>query len=408
MQLTDQHIGGYLIIRADGRLDASWSDYFADTLLEHIRKGHHQLIIDASEMTFLSSAGIRSLVRINKELHQVKGSFLIVNAQPFVAKTIGMTGFNHWLSVELPEAIRGVNEGGQVQKKLSVVDYVLKASSHLSLTKLNFWTPWETLPIEKVMRMAFPEGVFALGIGSAAENVKESSGQFGDFLALGGHVIFQPPQVKSRPDYLLSEKEFVPEMHVIQAFVCKGEMTHLIRFSPDEETNHVGLAQLAEHVLRLTRSDMAAMVILGEIDGMVGASLIRSPDSTLDSPVMGYPDIRDWLSFCGERVYSGYQSLIFGVVSKTKNQEARSLLIPLPTNPGISGHFHAAVFPYQPLQNGEIDMVHHINKFLNGPPPQALFHLIDDNRPVVGLGQTSFIRGACWCAAIHKKEEDLI
>jgi len=408
MQLTDENIGDYIIIKVDGRLDASWSDYFADTLLDHIRSGHHQLIIDARDMAFLSSAGIRSLVRISKELHQVKGSFLIVNAQPFVAKTIGMTGFNHWLSEELPEAIRLVSERGQVQKKLSMEVYVLKTSSHLSLMKLDLWTPWEAIQTEKVAKMAFPDGVFALGIGSAAESVKEASGQFGDFLALGGHVIFQSPQVKSKPDYLLSEKEFIPELHVIQALACKGKMTHLIRFSPDEENNAVGLAQLAEHVLSLTRADMAAMVILGELDGLVGASLIRSPGTKSDSTVMGYPAIRDWLSFSGERVYSGYQSLIFGVVSRTKNTEAKSLLIPLPSNPHISGHFHAAIFPYQPLQNGEIELVHHVHKFLNGPPPQALFHLIDDDRPAIGLGQTSFIRGACWCAAITKNEEDLI
>jgi hypothetical protein len=34
-----------------------------------------------------------------------------------------------------------------------------------------------------------------------------------------------------------------------------------------------------------------------------------------------------------------------------------------------------------------------------------LLHLIEDNRPAIGLGQSSFIRGACWCAAIKYGEE---
>ena len=58
------------------------------------------------------------------------------------------------------------------------------------------------------------------------------------------------------------------------------------------------------------------LVLLAEIDGLVGVSLTRSPgliDGTT-SPAE-WPQIRDWLSFCGERVHTGAQALVTGFVS---------------------------------------------------------------------------------------------
>ena len=84
MQLKEEQRGKYLLIFAVGRLDASWSDYFRDEILKHIRNGHHYIVLDGTESVFLSSAGIRSILQVYKELKTVQGSFLIVNATSFV------------------------------------------------------------------------------------------------------------------------------------------------------------------------------------------------------------------------------------------------------------------------------------------------------------------------------------
>ena len=103
MQITIQTSSNYHLVKTTGRLDANWSEYFTDYFLDLIRQGKHRLIIDASGMEFLSSAGIRALVRIAKELKKVNGDFHIFQATDFVAKTIEMTGFKIWLCNELPK-----------------------------------------------------------------------------------------------------------------------------------------------------------------------------------------------------------------------------------------------------------------------------------------------------------------
>ncbi len=88
MQLKEEQRGKYLLIFAAGRLDASWSDYFRDEILKHIRNGHHYIVLDGTESVFLSSAGIRSILQVYKELKTGRGSFLIVNATSFVNQTL--------------------------------------------------------------------------------------------------------------------------------------------------------------------------------------------------------------------------------------------------------------------------------------------------------------------------------
>lgn len=42
MDLTKEQHGKYMIIKASGRLDASWAEYFSDFFFDLIRNGHHQ------------------------------------------------------------------------------------------------------------------------------------------------------------------------------------------------------------------------------------------------------------------------------------------------------------------------------------------------------------------------------
>ncbi len=222
-------------------------------------------------------------------------------------------------------------------------------------------------------------------------------------MAVAGQLVFQAAEEKARPDYLLAEQAYIPQLDVIQAICCKGEMQTLTRFAPHGEKISFGIAELANRALAISGSDLAAFVILGETDGLVGATLSRLPNSVEHKTAMGFQEMREWLSYSGEKVFVGEQALVFGIVSKVQKQYR--LLRPLPSNPEISAHMHATVFAYQPLQNGKIDLQNQLIKLLNGPSPRAVLHLVDDNRPATGLGQSSFIRGACWCAPITKGED---
>ncbi|MFO7721858.1 MAG: STAS domain-containing protein [Bacteroidales bacterium] len=404
MKVEHKQVDRYIVVTASGRLDASWADYFSEHCLDLIRNGHHHLIMDSQELSFLSSAGIRSLLLINKELSSVNGSFLIINAQPFVAKTIAMTGFGQWLSHEVPVEIRQEQASGAIISGETSGPWVLDPTASLKCSIDGGWEPWKPVVKGNMVLKQFPESVFALGIGGVAEEDGMPE-HFGEFLAIGGNVILQPPEERIRPDYLLTQKEFIPELKVIQAVSCSGGMSHLFRFVPEEQGSSKSITDIALTAMAVTKSKTVAFVVLAEIDGLVGSTLIQSPARLEYERELSFPEIREWLSFCGERAYAGHQAMVFGISAETNMAQGLRFLRPLPSDPNLCGHFHAAVFPYQPLQNGKIGLHQNIRKFLDGPPPEALMHLVDDQRPTTGLGQSAFIRGACWCAGIQNMED---
>lgn len=397
MQLSQEHHGIYLYITASGKLDASWADYFTDTLLNYVRNGQHHLVIDASELVFLSSAGIRALLRINKELASVKGSFRIYQATDFVRQTLSTSGFKLWLADSLPADFHKTaicDENEHLQR------YILNEDAALTLTIHEGWRPWQQLKDESVRRFSFPENVFALGIGSAAENLAMGKEQFGEFIAVSGNVVFQAPLEESRPDYLIAEKDFIPAMQCIQTLWGEGDMSELLRFAPNEDRPFYPVTRLLEMILESGACESAGFVILGEIEGLVGASLIKSPGLLKSDHPLAFPELKEWLSFSGERVFAHQQGLLAGVVKNGKSK----MLPALPSNPDLSAHVHAAVFPYQPLQNDKIHLESTVGKLFNGPPPLSVMHLADDTRPAVGLGESALIRGAVWYAPIQNPE----
>jgi hypothetical protein len=148
-------------------------------------------------------------------------------------------------------------------------------------------------------------------------------------------------------------------------------------------------------------------VILAEIDGLVGISWARSPGLiAADTAAAEFPAVREWLSFCGERVHGGELALVV-VFASTESPPPAVTLPALPSRPGWFVHAHAAVFPFRPLPNGAIDLAATVQSLFSGAAPQALLHLVEDDRPALGLGHSAFIRGACWCAPVRFSSEEL-
>ena len=403
MELVTEKKGAIFIVRAKGRLDASWTDFFTEAFLEFIRQGEHDLLIDAAEISFLSSAGIRSLVRIHKDLTKLKGRFRIFNANEFVVNTLQMTGFGVWIEKKSEANLAEVYDTEAVNGLPSDC-FLIEKNAEMMLATVNHWTPWEKADGGKLKTIAYQSDTFSVGIGCPQGSASENQTMPGDFMVVAGNILFQSPEEESRPDFLQPLENFIPRFRVLQALEAKGSMSHLIRFKPDAVSQNFSVSALIDKCHNLLQSDNILFVILAESDGVLGAHLIQSPTLINNSVRVEGIGLREWLTFTGERAFIGDQVLAVGFASLKPNQSLKPLL----RQPSIDDewflHIHAAVFPYQPIQNGLLDLQTQLSRFLNGPPPKALMHLINDQRPEAGLGQTRFSRGAVWCSAIKMEE----
>ncbi|MDD2558273.1 MAG: STAS domain-containing protein [Desulfuromonas sp.] len=409
MKIEFEQRGECSLIRVQGRLDATWADHFSTTLMGKIREGQHWLAVDASQLDFLSSAGIRALMQIYKELSKVKGQFWVINPAPFVDQTLRSSGLGMWLDVDstaLPPAANTYPDTEAVPQVAPQMEYFeLDAGARLHASIPATWRPWEALNPSTIPSVTFPRDSIALGIGAPQMPGMDTAALLGDFLAVAGNVVFQPAQEQTPADYLLAEESFIPQLECAQVLQLQGQMAHLLRFAPTDTQAEYTLAQLLDKMTAHCAATAVGFVILGEIDGLVGAHLIQSPGALSSAADIQYPAIREWLSFCGERSYAGEQALIVGVAATRSGPLLPQLeSAPAGKNGMAAAHMHATVFPRQPLQNGILDMHDALLQFLNAAPPKTVMHLVEDKRPMLGLGESALVRGACWFSAIQNPE----
>jgi anti-anti-sigma factor len=414
MNIETEISGNQAILKVTGRLDAAWAEHFHKAALETIRDGHHNLRIDASGLEYLSSAGIRSLLRIQRELNAVKGSFGIICPSAFVADTLRLSGLQLLIMTEsessATENVQSADmaplTAGKSAPGIRFENHPLAPNGQIKVRTAGRWNPW--LPVQNgdAAEVSFPRNVFSLGIGAPGKDVDVARTRFGEFIAASGHLSWLPGDGADTPDYLEQAELFVPSLQVIQSLTGEGEFSHLLRFSPCKKGNFLNLSDLFLELLQTTRSNSAAMIGLVEVEGLVGAALSRSPGliQTTDHP-SDFPEIRNWMRFCGERIHSQAQALIVAFISRDPAHASVSQLAPLPSRPEIRAHTHAVVLPYRPLQQGVLELEPSVAAVFGDNEPIGLLHLIEDDRSTIGLGQSAFVRGACWCAPLVFSKE---
>jgi hypothetical protein len=124
----------------------------------------------------------------------------------------------------------------------------------------------------------------------------------------------------------------------------------------------------------------------------VGAALRQSPADPGEADLFAFPAIRSRLTFTTERAFARSLTLAVGIVARSPQPQLR----PLGRSPDLFGHFHAAAFSFGPLKRGRIDLNPTVANLFETESLLGVLHLLHDTREVVGIGQSEFIRGACW------------
>jgi len=95
------------IVAITGSVDTLTSGEVTSFLSQQIEDGKKRLIVDLSQVDFMSSAGLRAILVALKESRQQGGDLSLAGAQPGVERILKMAGFTNILKayVTVKEAI---------------------------------------------------------------------------------------------------------------------------------------------------------------------------------------------------------------------------------------------------------------------------------------------------------------
>lgn len=83
---------GYAVIAVEGELDLASAPDLATIGDQVLAGGAANVIIDASELAFCDSSGLRVLVQLANDLRPSGGRLVIAAAQPIVLRVLEITG----------------------------------------------------------------------------------------------------------------------------------------------------------------------------------------------------------------------------------------------------------------------------------------------------------------------------
>ena len=99
MEIKIQKNNGETIVRIIGELDTVATTEQAEELQQVTAIANEALVIDCSELEYISSAGLRVLLTAQKTMNQ-QGSMKVTNVQEVVSEVFEVTGFADILTIE--------------------------------------------------------------------------------------------------------------------------------------------------------------------------------------------------------------------------------------------------------------------------------------------------------------------
>jgi anti-anti-sigma factor len=410
MEITKEQLSGdEAHIKVRGRLDAYWSDHLDKELEPLIREGTHRLWLDMAEVTYLSSLGIGLLVRLQKQLRALGGTLKVINPSRPVKEVLDVTKLLPLLVADPGDALqktwqfRAPKRGAAVERDGVVYesfDYpdaaALKCRTIGNPTLLSgcrFREP-------DCRELSLGADLFAIGVGALGQGFQDCQSRFGEFLAAGSVAAYLPTDGTNVPDYLMLAGGPTSNVRLCYGLALEGKFSRLVRFEAQGESSAT-LTDLVTRAQEFCAADTIGMVLVADSAGLLGVALQRSPaqDARPDAP-FAHPQIREWLSFTGEHAYRHSTTLVVGVASKGDGGKIGPFVRPLGPAGEPLGHFHAAPFTHRTMQKGEIDLQQTVMSLFEGHHLQSILHLLGDYRPASGLGESEFVRGACWMGPV--------
>ena len=100
---------GTTLVEAEGELDARTAGDLDKALGDLLAQGHSQLVLDFTQLAYISSAGLRALLRAQRTARDLGGEVRLFGLNDHVLGVFEMSGFHQMLRIAATyqEAVEG-------------------------------------------------------------------------------------------------------------------------------------------------------------------------------------------------------------------------------------------------------------------------------------------------------------
>ena len=382
MRIDARREGPSASLSLDGSLDATWCGEFERVVDALLREGVRQVEVRCTQLVFVSSAGMGSLLRMQKSVRAAGGALRLTGVNEGFRQTLRMMKLESMLLAPDRSAVTAI-------ESLEVPG--LRARTRTLDGGGYRWSRVRSVPAGEHATLS-PDEVL-LGFGCLGHR---SSEQAGELLGVG-RVAVALPCGDAQAD-LLVDGAGSPEVTLLDAARMHGRPSQHVQFeaADDRVPLEVLLGLAVERV-----GGAACVVVAGELDGAVGASARRFPgEPGFAASLATAAGARRSLRWIGTPSFRGDLMLVAAVASPAQDQGPwRSFL--RPHGDGLLAHAHGVASSFRPLHLEEPDPGVVAYAALDGASLRTVMHLVRDGRQAPAV-QTTFRRGVLWAGPLRE------
>lgn len=291
-QATLDVVDSIPVLTLKGSMDSYGASVF-EREISSLSRDISDLIIDFSEISYLSSLGIRSLLKLEKSLNARSGGMILVGLTSFVSHVLDLAGLlkhfrssdslQHALSMLKSERITGyaVNRV-TIRGSKYTVRALLDKGSRLDLWGV-FPARWqETVSAKNLTPVSLQDLGPCLGIGGLGQDSFQASGVLGEFVAAGPLAGVVPADGHCMPDFMLTDRPAESTVYIASAVGISGMPRFFLEYK--------GYTPLTIEALI---ADIFSIVadLKGDISPMMGMILFAETVETVGSHFREFRDI---------------------------------------------------------------------------------------------------------------------
>ena len=99
MDIIEKEESGVYIFKLVGRLDSNTSPGFEEKVSTAIKNDSKNMVMDFESLDYISSAGLRVILKTTKDLKRLEGKIILCSMQDYVREVFEISGFDTLLPI---------------------------------------------------------------------------------------------------------------------------------------------------------------------------------------------------------------------------------------------------------------------------------------------------------------------
>ncbi len=393
MNILSKRWNNCIVLEIQGRIDGISAPELKGLFDQHAASGDRIIILDFSDVSYMSSAGLRVLVQGRKSLKPIGGELILVAIPELVREVFRVSGMDHFLTI-LPDyqAVQrsiqtdamdqaGViteHDGSQYEwKKLSDSHghyFIIGSTENLSRAAYQ----------QCDNRVVKPSQIhFGFGLAALGDAYNDFKSLYGETVIIGHHFFSYPAVERSRVDFSFFQPGADHSFNFLYGLGIQGSFSGVLRFDSSQEP--VDLGKLAEVAGMMTEAPLFAVVILAKSGGVQWMHLKKAPISENNpekESIFDAGHFHRWMNFTPETDDFNKTMIACGVVVKNIRNVPSDMKHLFPGDGNM--HLHAAICENglwsNDIRNFEVELMRIVTDF----NIQKVVHLLPASRLVNG------------------------